>query len=103
MKYHVTKDVQELLVHASLHALMWPNLGKRVSSELPPAGRILLQTSSTGTSKFQEAVAAALASKMQVLPAFIIYAWWRLAALLTTKWVGPLVVVRCTLGAVLPS
>lgn len=67
MKYHVSEDVQQLLVHSSLHAMLWPDLGKRVSSELPPPGRVLLQTSTGGTAKFQETVAAALASKVQVL------------------------------------
>ena len=68
MAYHVSPEVQQVLVHASLHSLIQRTAQNRQHvSGLPPLGRILLQTGSQSSLKYQLAVASALANKLQVL------------------------------------
>ena len=68
MAYHVSPEMQQVLVHASLHSLIQRTAQNRQHmSGLPPLGRILLQTGSQSSLKYQLAVSSALANKLQVV------------------------------------
>lgn len=55
-------SAKELLLHAGLHTLVMPAIPGRSSA----IGRILLQTGSENSGKYQEAVAGALAKELKV-------------------------------------
>ena len=61
----MSKESRELLVHASMHAMVGPGLGGG-PGKVAPVGRILLQTGVQNSTKYQEAVAAALANELKV-------------------------------------
>ena len=60
----MAEDARELLMHASLHALITSAAAS--TCQLPAIGRILLQTGTENSGKFQEAVAGALAHELRV-------------------------------------
>ena len=64
LTYHVPVSAQELLLHAGLHTLVMPAVTGAGSS--PSIGRILLQTGTENSGKYQEAVAGALAKELRV-------------------------------------
>ena len=66
LEYYVSEDAQELLMHAGLHGFVAsPTRGlQRSSLQLPNLGRILLQTPIKNSSLYQEAVAGALAKRL---------------------------------------
>ncbi|KAK9817579.1 hypothetical protein WJX74_001880 [Apatococcus lobatus] len=65
LKYYLASDAKELLLHASFHAFAWrPASLSKYFGRLPPVGRVLLQSSSENSQKYQEAVAAALAKEV---------------------------------------
>ena len=66
LEYYVSEDARELLMHAGLHGLVASSTrGLQQSSvQLPNLGRILLQTPIKNSSLYQEAVAGALAKRL---------------------------------------
>lgn len=66
LDYYVSEDAEELLMHAGLHGLVASSTtGLQQSSvQLPNLGRILLQTPTKNSSLYQEAVAGALAKRL---------------------------------------
>lgn len=66
LEYYVSEEAQELLMHAGLHGFVAPSSrGLQHSSvQLPNLGRILLQTPIKNSSLYQEAVAGALAKRL---------------------------------------
>lgn len=66
LEYYVSSDAQDLLTHAGLHGLVASSTARlqQSSVQLPNLGRILLQTPVKHSSLYQEAVAGALAKRL---------------------------------------
>lgn len=56
-------NTREVLVHAGMHSILPGSEGR---GGVPSIGRILMQATSQNSGKYQEAVAGALAAKLDV-------------------------------------